>query len=125
METAPASTLSAAQLRSPTLVGSVEQALTYHGLSGHDLELEVTESVAMHDPETSISQLVALRNLGMRLGGRGRGNSGAAGFPCHAPLRFPAGLPVQQAPAGAGGCGLCPAVSAGTIVNRIENVPAP
>lgn len=59
--------LSAAQLRSPTLFESVEQALKRHGLSGHDLELEVTESVAMHDPETSIHQLLALRNLGVQL----------------------------------------------------------
>ncbi|MBS1191862.1 MAG: diguanylate cyclase domain protein [Rhodocyclaceae bacterium] len=59
--------VSAAQLRSPTLVDSVERALAEHGLSGGDLELEVTESVAMHDPEASIRQLVSLRDLGIRL----------------------------------------------------------
>jgi diguanylate cyclase (GGDEF)-like protein/PAS domain S-box-containing protein len=59
--------VSAAQLRSPIFVEVVEQALKKNRLSGHDLELEVTESVAMHDPEVSIQQLVALREKGLRL----------------------------------------------------------
>lgn len=59
--------VSAAQLRSSTFVGGIEQVLKQYGLSGHDLELEVTESVAMHDPEISIRQLVALREQGVRL----------------------------------------------------------
>jgi diguanylate cyclase (GGDEF)-like protein/PAS domain S-box-containing protein len=59
--------LSAHQLRSPELLAHVAHALEKHGLAGGDLELEVTESVAMHDPATSISQLKALRDLGVRL----------------------------------------------------------
>ncbi|HZX29943.1 MAG TPA: EAL domain-containing protein [Rhodocyclaceae bacterium] len=59
--------LSAIQLRSSNLVETVERALKANGLSGHDLELEVTESVAMHDPEASIRQLAALRNRGVKL----------------------------------------------------------
>ncbi|MGE5491518.1 MAG: putative bifunctional diguanylate cyclase/phosphodiesterase [Actinomycetota bacterium] len=59
--------ISAVQLRSPNLLESVERALKANHLSGHDLELEVTESVAMHDPEASIRQLVALRNRGVKL----------------------------------------------------------
>ncbi len=59
--------LSAHQLHSPLLLAHVAQALEKHGLSGDDLEFEITESVAMHDPEASVSQLNALRNLGVRL----------------------------------------------------------
>ena len=59
--------LSAHQLRSPVLLAQVAHALEKHGLKGADLELEITESVAMHDPDASISQLKALRNLGVQL----------------------------------------------------------
>jgi diguanylate cyclase (GGDEF)-like protein/PAS domain S-box-containing protein len=59
--------LSAHQLRSPALLAQVAHALEKHGLPGVDLELEITESVAMHDPAASISQLKALRDLGVRL----------------------------------------------------------
>ncbi len=59
--------LSAHQLHSPLLLSHVSQALDKYGLAGSDLELEVTESVAMHDPDASISQLRALRDLGVRL----------------------------------------------------------
>jgi EAL domain-containing protein (putative c-di-GMP-specific phosphodiesterase class I) len=59
--------LSAHQLHSSILLAHVTRALTKHGLKGADLELEITESVAMHDPAVSISQLKALRNLGVRL----------------------------------------------------------
>lgn len=59
--------LSAHQLHSPILLAHVAGALKKHGLKGTDLELEITESVAMHDPAASISQLKALRNLGVRL----------------------------------------------------------
>ena len=59
--------LSAHQLHSTILLAHVTRALKKHGLKGADLELEITESVAMHDPDASISQLKALRNLGVRL----------------------------------------------------------
>jgi diguanylate cyclase (GGDEF)-like protein/PAS domain S-box-containing protein len=59
--------LSAHQLHSPLLLAHVAQALENCGLAGSDLELEITESVAMHDPEASISQLKALRDLGVKL----------------------------------------------------------
>jgi diguanylate cyclase (GGDEF)-like protein/PAS domain S-box-containing protein len=59
--------LSAHQLHSPVLLAHVAQALEKYGLAGTDLELEITESVAMHDPAASISQLKALRDLGVRL----------------------------------------------------------
>ncbi|WP_298637096.1 EAL domain-containing protein [uncultured Thiobacillus sp.] len=59
--------LSAHQLHSPVLLAQVAQALEKHGLTGTDLELEITESAAMHDPDASIRQLKALRDLGVRL----------------------------------------------------------
>ena len=59
--------LSARQLRSPALLSDVAEALEKHGLTGPDLELEITESVAMTHPEASIGQLKALRILGVRL----------------------------------------------------------
>ncbi len=59
--------LSAHQLHSAVLLTHVSEALNRHGLKGADLELEITESAAMHDPVASISQLKALRALGVRL----------------------------------------------------------
>ncbi|HEY9079720.1 EAL domain-containing protein [Magnetovibrio sp.] len=59
--------LSPHQLRSATLVAQVENVLQTHGLSGPDLELEVTESAAMDDPHLAVEQLKALRSLGVSL----------------------------------------------------------
>jgi len=59
--------LSAHQLRSPRLVDMVRETLLRHALREGDIELEVTESVAMTNPERAIGQLRALRELGVRL----------------------------------------------------------
>ena len=59
--------LSAQQLRAPGLVQSVDAALKRHGLQGSDLELEITESVAMENPERAIGQLQTLRDFGIQL----------------------------------------------------------
>lgn len=59
--------LSAHQLHSPLLLANVARALEKYKLAGKDLELEITESVAMRDPDASISQLESLRDLGVRL----------------------------------------------------------
>lgn len=59
--------LSASQLRSPALLASIVQILHTHNLQGSDLELEVTESVAMQDPVASIGQLNSLRIMGVKL----------------------------------------------------------
>ena len=59
--------ISAHQLRSPELVNMVQATLDRHGLKGGCLELEVTESAAMDDPEAAIKQLVRLRDMGIRL----------------------------------------------------------
>jgi len=59
--------LSAHQLRSPALVDQVRLLLSSHNLAPTDLELEITESVAMADPEQAIARLRDLRKLGVRI----------------------------------------------------------
>jgi len=59
--------LAAHQLRSEGLVHSVHAAMARYDLKQGDLELEVTESAAMANPDRAIGQLRALRQLGVRL----------------------------------------------------------
>ncbi len=59
--------LSAQQLGSGKLPDQVARLLSWHGLGPGELELEVTESVAMNNPERAIGQLRALRDLGVDL----------------------------------------------------------
>jgi diguanylate cyclase (GGDEF)-like protein len=59
--------LSVQQLLVADLEQTVTTALQRFDLQGHDLELEITESVLMQDPERSIERLSALRRLGVRL----------------------------------------------------------
>ncbi|HRD33781.1 MAG TPA: EAL domain-containing protein [Rhodocyclaceae bacterium] len=55
------------QLRSAQLVEQVRAAMADNGLGEGDLELEITESAAMHEPELSIERLHALRKLGVSI----------------------------------------------------------
>lgn len=59
--------LSAHQLRNPDLPQLVRMLMHQHGLGAGELELEVTESVAMDDPQRAIEQLGNLRHLGTEL----------------------------------------------------------
>jgi diguanylate cyclase (GGDEF)-like protein/PAS domain S-box-containing protein len=59
--------LSAKQLHSGELSTIVSEVLARHRLQGADLELEITETAAMADPEIAIRQLDALRELGVGL----------------------------------------------------------
>jgi diguanylate cyclase (GGDEF)-like protein/PAS domain S-box-containing protein len=59
--------ISAHQLRSADLLQTVALALQENGLDGAALELEITESAAMEDPEACIAELKALVQLGVRL----------------------------------------------------------
>ena len=59
--------ISAKQLRSPLLVERVREIMARHGIGSGQLELEVTESVAMDNPARAIDQLTALRALGVEL----------------------------------------------------------
>jgi EAL domain-containing protein (putative c-di-GMP-specific phosphodiesterase class I) len=54
-------------LRSPDLASQVQSAITRFGLTPGQLELEITESVAMEDPERAIGQLRVLRDSGVEL----------------------------------------------------------
>ena len=57
--------LSVTQLQQSDLVETVRAVLEETGLPPHLLELEITESGAMHNPETSIRVLYELKQLGL------------------------------------------------------------
>ena len=59
--------LSARQLTRYDLMRAVEQALQHAELSAEYLELELTESMVMHDPEGVIATLAQLQALGIQL----------------------------------------------------------
>jgi diguanylate cyclase (GGDEF)-like protein len=59
--------ISARQFQQPGLVKLVEDALTESGLEPAALELEITESSAMHDVERAVRTLEALKALGVAL----------------------------------------------------------
>jgi diguanylate cyclase (GGDEF)-like protein len=59
--------LSAHQLRSADLVGQVSATLQKYALAAKYLEIEVTESAAMANPEQAIQRLCALRDLGVQI----------------------------------------------------------
>lgn len=59
--------LSAHQLRIATLVDDVRTTLEKYSLEADDLELEVTETAAMADPELAVEKLRALRSLGVQI----------------------------------------------------------
>ncbi len=59
--------LSPHQLRDHALVGLVAESLQRHGLEGPDLELEITESAAMDNPEVTVEVLHKLRELQLQI----------------------------------------------------------
>ena len=59
--------LSPRQLRSDNVAGTVAAALQGSGLSAAYLTLEITEGAMMHDTETALHRLQALKRLGLRL----------------------------------------------------------
>jgi diguanylate cyclase (GGDEF)-like protein/PAS domain S-box-containing protein len=59
--------LSPAQFKSRTLVDSVVSAVIQSGLGPSRLELEITESVLLHDNEATLAILHELRNFGIRI----------------------------------------------------------
>lgn len=59
--------LSARQLHSETLVSHVDRIMKRYRIQAGEFELEITESVAMADPEKAIGHLQALRELGIDL----------------------------------------------------------
>jgi diguanylate cyclase (GGDEF)-like protein len=59
--------LSAVQFGSDDLVQTVEDALAETGIQASRLELEVTETTLMQDPEAAVAILQKLRHLGVRI----------------------------------------------------------
>ena len=59
--------LSAVQFKNRKLVESVQAALSESGLAPDRLELEITETILLHDYEGTLATLRALRNLGVRI----------------------------------------------------------
>lgn len=59
--------LSAVQLRNPRLPAQIAEVLQTHQLPAQALTLEITESVAMQDPDTCVQRLQEIRRLGVRL----------------------------------------------------------
>jgi len=59
--------LSAAQFKSGSLVQSVMSALAMSGLDASRLELEITESVLLHDNEATLAALHRLRGFGIKV----------------------------------------------------------
>jgi EAL domain-containing protein (putative c-di-GMP-specific phosphodiesterase class I) len=59
--------LSARQFQDPALLSDIEAAIAETGLDPRNLRLEVTETVAMHDVEATVSKLEALKGLGIQL----------------------------------------------------------
>jgi len=59
--------LAASHLRERNLPTLVTRALQAHGLAPSSLEIEVTESVLMSDPERSVENARQLREIGVRL----------------------------------------------------------
>ncbi len=59
--------VSVGQLRSAGLAGDIEAALRAHGLAPADLEIEVTESLMVGDPEAATGVLRRLAETGVRI----------------------------------------------------------
>jgi len=59
--------VSAVQFKSRNLVGAVVAALRDSGLPANRLELEITESVMLHDTDATLATLHQLRDLGVQI----------------------------------------------------------
>lgn len=59
--------ISGFQFRNSLLADSISTLLRKHGLESGDIEIEVTETVAMHDMAYSIEQMQTLSNAGIHL----------------------------------------------------------
>ncbi len=59
--------LSPRQFADPSLLPDIADALTQSGMSGSLLELEITESMVMHDIERAAMLLNAIKQLGVRI----------------------------------------------------------
>ncbi|HET8774860.1 MAG TPA: bifunctional diguanylate cyclase/phosphodiesterase [Thermoanaerobaculia bacterium] len=59
--------IGARHFQQPRLVDTIRDLLTDHGVDGSALELEITETTAMHDAEATARTIDALRALGLQI----------------------------------------------------------
>jgi EAL domain-containing protein (putative c-di-GMP-specific phosphodiesterase class I) len=59
--------LSPVQMRNPTIVTTVQEALRRSGLAPHRLELEITEGVLLTDGPATLATMQRLKSLGVRI----------------------------------------------------------
>ena len=59
--------VSARQLRDPSLVSSVRDALRRHGIRPDQLTIEITESIMLREGEVAIDRIRQLKGLGVRI----------------------------------------------------------
>lgn len=59
--------LSARQLQDPQLIPNVQRVINASGLDPERIQLEITESVVMQDPEAMVMKLNALKGIGIKL----------------------------------------------------------
>lgn len=59
--------ISARQFRQKNLLSVIEQSLQRHGLDASVLEIELTESMVMHDPDRTIQILRDMREMGLHI----------------------------------------------------------
>jgi diguanylate cyclase (GGDEF)-like protein/PAS domain S-box-containing protein len=59
--------LSALQFTDANLLNIVQQAIDRHGIPAGNLELEITEGLAMHDANEVLTRLQALKTIGVKL----------------------------------------------------------
>lgn len=124
--------LSARQFRDAGLLADVESALKVSGTPARLLEFEVTESIAMHDPDAAAYTLGCFRDLGLRiaLDDFGTGHSSLAylkRFPIDIiklDQTFVAGLPTQTADTAIANAVVALATSMGCEV-RAEGIESP
>jgi EAL domain-containing protein (putative c-di-GMP-specific phosphodiesterase class I) len=81
--------LSMRQFQQPGLVQGIERTLAAIGLDPGSLEIEITESVAMEDPELTLAVLNDLRQLGIRIAMDDFGTG-------HSSLSYLKRLPIQK-----------------------------
>lgn len=59
--------VSMAQFRQPGLCGRITQAMARYAIAKDELELEITESIAMDEPKLVVSALLAIKHAGARI----------------------------------------------------------
>jgi diguanylate cyclase (GGDEF)-like protein/PAS domain S-box-containing protein len=59
--------LSARQFADPNLAAEIQTILEAHGIEPHYLEIELTESIIMHDVEEAQRKLILLKDIGLRV----------------------------------------------------------